>query len=317
MLLALEVVNPVFSLAFDDSGSAGKDAVSAMHQVLLTKSPLAFITSMSSASMALGPLAKTAAVPLIGVVVTTPQFAALNDWTFKYFPSAQEEVQAISAALKATHVQRLGVLYVGDDFGNSLFNELQRLALELQIEVRGESYLPSSTDFKDLLLKLKGQAPDGLYLSGFDTHLRAILTQLRQLQWQVAVFGNSTMSLPDFRTSMGQAANGVYIAAPSLYAYGPGSPQGEFIERYQKKYGRSPSYYAANGYDCIKLLAGLVKANSSPKSLREGLLQPKEFEGILGRVTRRQNNHELAFPLELARIEDSNLVFGLPSLPPP
>jgi ABC-type branched-subunit amino acid transport system substrate-binding protein len=67
---------------------------------------------------------------------------------------------------------------------------------------------------------------------------------------------------------------------------------------------------AASGYDAIKIVAGLLRDHElSRESLREALAGGFIFNGSLGNLTLPAGEHNMAFGLFRARIDDGRLVY--------
>lgn len=306
MLLALEQHGNSIDISFEDSQSSGQGAVSVLTQKLLARKPEVILSSMSSVSMSLAPVAERLKIPLIGLVVTTPKFAGQNPWTFKFFPSASEEVDSLVPAIRRMDVRRLGVLYVVDDFGSSILEQFRKRESEMGTEIIAEQFLPADSDFRTQLLRLKGRAIDGLYIVGFDSHLRTAFRQAYELGLHVKLFAPSTMSIPGLRADLGEAVKGAVIAAPFLYNRTSRESEA-FLRRYRERFGIEASYYAANAYDCISLLKQLSGERTTAHSIQQGLLNLKEFKGILGVSVMRAGGHELAFPMSASIVRRDSL----------
>lgn len=294
-------------LVFEDSQSSPKDAVTAFNQLLMSKKPDLVVTSLSTVAMSLAPLAERAKVPLMGVVVTQPRFADQNSWTFNYSPSAADEVSALIPVIKRA-VHKLGVIYLNDDFGNAVVDELHSRTAGTGVQIVAEPFLPAATDFRDVLLKLKKAGVDGLYAVGFDSHLRVIVRQRSEIGFGVSVFGPSTMGIPEFRRDMGPLLEGAIFPASQIYDSSSASAVA-FAKRYQEKYGKQPSQYAAMGYDCMGLIMKASAAKRSGLKISSSLTSMADFNGALGAAIIFKGGHQFTFALKPAAIRSGQISF--------
>lgn len=308
MLLALKEVNQEKSkihLVVEDSKSDPKEGVSIFQRLEGLHSIDFYVSSLSSVSMALAPLASQYQKPLVGLVVTAPKFTTESKWLFRYYPTAEEEIKPIIQILNSNNVGTLGVLYLNDDYGVSVFDLLNQRLVGGKKVIKGEKFLISDTDFKTQIQKLKNL--EAVYVVGLDRHLKIIFSQLREVGYSGLVLGPSTGSLPS--VVFDESSEGVYVAAPRIYddSFQPAS---QLRKKYEKEYQKELSHYAANGYDFMKLFAGFLESGekNTPQQGLERLLG-NEYTGVFGKITFDQVRHEASFPLYPARIENSRVVY--------
>jgi len=85
----------------------------------------------------------------------------------------------------------------------------------------------------------------------------------------------------------------------------------KFVEAYKKKFnGAEPGLFDAQGYDAVMLLVDAMKrANSTdPKVFKTALAQTKNFEGVSGTITIRENREPIKSPLALLQVKGGKFV---------
>ncbi|MBI1972420.1 ABC transporter substrate-binding protein [Candidatus Woesearchaeota archaeon] len=293
-------------LLIEDSQTDPKMGISAFNKLELTDHPDFYISTLSSVSMTLAPLAQQYKVPLIGLVVSAPKFTQQNDWVFRYYPTAKDEVPPILSHLTKLNVKTLGILYLNDDYGVSVFDLLSAEFKKNGGSVKSDSFGVKDSDFRTQLLKLQGM--DALYIVGLDSHLKLAYKQLRELGYDGYVLGPSTATLPTVTKT--PEAEGVYVAAPRLYDP-TFIPARELKIKYQEKYGKPLTHYAANGYDFMKLLGQQLnqQENISRNKIKETLASAFTYSGVFGVINNDIQVHEMSFPLYPARIEKGSIVY--------
>ncbi len=121
------------------------------------------------------------------------------------------------------------------------------------------------------------------------------------------ILGSTGGSSPNI-TGMPEA-NGAYVAAPVIYNQHYPFAR-EIKEKYQATYNKSFSQFAANGYDSIKLIAGLMKGREiSRENLRAVLEEGFMYPGVLGFIDVKPGEHEISFPLHPAQIVNGKLKY--------
>lgn len=292
-------------LIVQDSASNPQIGKKAFQQIEEKYHPLFFISTSSTVTVALIPLAEAIRSVLVGLVVTTPQVPGSSQWAFRYYPTAEDDIAPIIPVLELLKVRTLGVLHLDDEFGTSIFEVLRREAGAIGVEVTGISYPTATADFAPFLEKLSGF--DAAYLNGFIPNLEAIYEQLSRNPLKIPVFSNNASAIPRVRAY--PAANGVYVGAPVIYNEGFRFAA-ETRRKYESRYRKPFNHYAANGYDLIKLVAGLLEGSRGDRdALRETLSTEFMYSGILGELSTKSGGRGMSFPLLPARIVDGGIEY--------
>ena len=298
-------------ILFEDSMGKAESGVRAFHKLKDTSTPDLFISMLSAVSVALSYQAEQSRVPLLVLVSSAPSVTAGKTWTFRYFPTAKAEIAAVADRIAQLPAKRLGLLYLEDEFGVSIKEELTALSKTLSGTLIAESFLGSDTDFRAQLLKLKSAHVDALYLVGLNSQLLIAVTQVEQLKFNIPIFGPSTFSDPEVRGAMRGISFRVHLGSSAIYDR-EDSASAAFRAAYRKQYGSEPSHSAANGYGALFLIvAAARKATAArPDRLRAGLAELKNYRDALGEVQIDSQRHEFAFPLAPAVLKKGELEFG-------
>ena len=149
---------------------------------------------------------------------------------------------------------------------------------------------------------------DPNHKEGFErTHMKRILTQLRQQDYKGVVLSGAVVSDPDVREM--PEADGVYVAAP--FAYNPNYPFAQAVkQRFEERYNKPFNQYAANGYDIVKILALLLEDREVSRGhLRDLLEQGLLDTGVCGDIELAPGDHEIVIPFYPARIAGQSVEF--------
>jgi len=156
---------------------------------------------------------------------------------------------------------------------------------------------PDQLDFSAELAKVRAAKPDALFVFYPGRHGTQFFKQYQQsgLQGKVplySVFTVDSMNLPLLK----DGAEGSLMTqfwAPDLDT--PANKR--FVSGFKKKYGRYPSFYAAQSYDTVFLIKSAVEAVKGDLSNRDGMraaMRKANFESVRGPY-KYGNNH---FPIQ-------------------
>ncbi|MCP4694062.1 MAG: hypothetical protein GY859_38865, partial [Desulfobacterales bacterium] len=83
-----------------------------------------------------------------------------------------------------------------------------------------------------------------------------------------------------------------------------------WVFKYIRRYNKDFNHYAANGYDAIRLMAGLLENEVlSRENVKKVLESDFVYPGIFGEIKQQKGRREITLPLHSARIVDGRIVF--------
>jgi branched-chain amino acid transport system substrate-binding protein len=180
---------------------------------------------------------------------------------------------------------KLLVTHEDSDYGTSVAQAAESKARSLGFNVVERlPYKSSSTDLAPLVLRIKAAGPDIVIASSYANDALLIQRQMKQLGVNISAFigTGGIYGLASFADGLGGAVNGIFDTEGSANVNPNGltpeaKAQGdEFRKRFQAKYGKAPSYVAAQGFvgTTVFLKEVLAKAGSTePEKLREAALK--------------------------------------------
>jgi len=173
-------------------------------------------------------------------------------------------------------LKRLAVIKLDGLVANAAAKGASELAKRNGLElVYSETYPNGTTDFSDLLNKVKATKPDVLVAASIRLQdLVTITRQMRGVGLNVAMFSAVPYGLlPDYYKQLGKEAEFVYSG--SFWETGLAYPGNrDFVAAYEKEFNRAPAVQSAGAYAGCQLLAEMVRRTRSLDSdkLREALL---------------------------------------------
>ena len=296
MMLAIDEINTrnginrrKIELIIEDSKTDDvQESKKAFIRLEKSHKPLLYISALSSVSMALAPLAEENKVVQIGLMVVTSKFPGENKWSFRYFYTAKIEAQPILLILQKLKINNLGIIYVNDEYGLSVFEAIKKGFGASGGIIRSEVFEMKKINFKEQIEKL-------INIEASDEYHADL------------VF--STGGASDPLVVKMPEANGVYTTAPIIY-----SPNylyaREAKQKYEDKYNKPFNQSTANGYDFIKIFAGLMNNKDiSRESIKTALEEGFIYSGVFGTLKVKSGDHEINFPLFPVRIVDGKLEY--------
>ena len=176
-------------------------------------------------------------------------------------------------------LKRLAVIKLDGLVANAAAKGASELAKRNGLElVYSETYPNGTTDFSDLLNKVKATKPDVLVAASIRLQdLVTITRQMREVGLNVRMFSAVPYGLlPDYYRQLGKEAEFVYSG--SFWETGLAYPGNrEFVAAYEREFNRTPAVQSAGAYAGCQLLAEMVRRTRSLDSdkLREALLTLK------------------------------------------
>jgi len=310
MFLAAEEINTQggvngrpLELVFADSKTDAEEAKKVFIEMEEEIKPLLYFNAFSDIGLAVGPLAEQKEVVMLVLFATSDKVVEGKEWVFKYPKSSPEEAEPILFILKKLGTKSLGFIYLNDEYGRDLSKTIGTAFEKTGGVVRKIAYKPNEFDFREYIGAL--QDTDAIYFIGFAPHKKEFFTQVKKINYQGYLMGDSTFS----RVSTTPEAEGVYIAAWGFY-----NPNFIFARevsaRYQTVYGEEMGFQSATGYDSVRIIADLLEGEElSRGNLQYVLDRGFTYSGVLGEVNLLPGERSLVPPLFPARIINGTLEY--------
>jgi branched-chain amino acid transport system substrate-binding protein len=293
-----EVLGKKIELVIVDNKSDKVEAANAATKLIDNDKVNAIIGSWgSSLSMAAGPLAQEAGIPVVAASATNPLVTAGNEYYFRvcFIDPFQGTVMAnyaynVLGARKAAIVQE-----VSNDYSVGLAkfftDAFVALTGDKNAVVEVANYNTNDTEFSAQLQNVASKNPDVVFAPGNYTESALLIKQAREQGIELPFLGGDTWETPEFIQIGGDAVEGV-VYSFFYDSKAPANDNGKlFIEEYKKEYGQEPAGVTALGFDAYLVIVDAIKrANSAdPKAIRDALATTKYYPGAAGTITLDEN----------------------------
>ena len=242
----------------------------------------------SGCSMAAQPVYDKAGMTQLSPTSSHPSFAPGSPYSFGIVGTQAGEAPFMARALvERLGKKRLAVAYLDTDWGVAVKEYFVKEATRLGAEiVATESYLDGTTDFSALLKTLRAAQPEAVFLASMIPDAVGISKQRQADGWtDVILAGTPALYTPELVKLGGDALEDLL----TFTLFFPKDPRPEvqnFIAAYQTANQTAPNWFAAIGYDTMKLLADAIKQGGAErKAIQQALAAVKEYSGVTGKFT--------------------------------
>lgn len=288
-----EVLGKKVELVIVDNKSEKQEAANAVERLVSKDKVNVIIGSYgSSLSMAGGPIAKDAGIPVIGCSPTNPAVTLGNDYYFRvcFIDPFQGTVMA-NFAYETLGAKKAAIIQdVQQDYSvglNAYFEKaFKQLAGEDAI-VAKVNYNTGDKDFSSQLTAIKDKNPDVIFAPGNFTESGILVEKARELGINVPILGGDTWEAEEFLNRVKNTKD-IYFSTHFDATQPVTEMSKKFKEEYEKAYaGKQVNAFGALGFDAyILALDAITRANSDdPKAIRDALAATKDFEGATGVIT--------------------------------
>lgn len=273
--------------SYDDGSNTTKSAQ--LMQQLITTDKVNFILGPYGTSSTLQDeaIAEQNQIPMVeGNGAAKAIFSKGFKYTFGVLSPASKYAQTMLDAAHAlpTPPKTVAIIYANDAFSTEVAKAANEYAPTLGFQVVFYREYPNgATDLTNVLTPLKtsanGGVPDMIIGSGHKDEAVVTMQEAKQLGINAKLYGFTVgPALPDFITALGPSANYVmgssqWTAQVQYKGADVFQTAQNYADQYKAKYGKVPSYQAADGTACgLAFQFAIEKAGSiDPQKVRDAL----------------------------------------------
>ena len=263
-------------VVYDDQASP-KQAVPISNKLIEKDNVVAAISgSYSGATRAAAGVFQSAEIPYISAYAVHPEITKAGNYVFR--TSFMGEVQGRAGAkLIGATLQRKRVVLITlkNDFGKSLAAGFKEAAGQFNLQIVNEyEYSIKDRQFGPIVAKVKADAPEAIYATGYFFTAGPLVSQLRAAGITVPVIGQEGYDSEQFIKIAGKASEGTIITT-SLDRDSNSSETRSFISEFEAMAGHKVDMVAASGHTAMKVLFAAMKkaGTTSPSAIRNAIAQ--------------------------------------------
>ena len=282
-----------FQLIEADTGSRPAQAADELRRLASTLDVELVVGGVTTdEALALLPVVEDEKVVCLSPSASASSLTGRSPYFFRLF--ATDEVEGSTAAryLHETRSARTALVITDDStFSRGLEAEFRqhyqlRLGGEIVATIHDELewWKRKATDM------VNAHEPDAVYIVGHAEHILTSLELLRNIGYEGVKCTTSTVYLAELLEQGNPALDGVVFPLTALRTCEQETAAARecpFVDRYKEEFGGEPDFYAAHGYDAMRVaLRALVDArsvdvNELRRYMRIGL---REFDGVTGTI---------------------------------
>jgi branched-chain amino acid transport system substrate-binding protein len=278
---------PIELVVYDDQAEPKQAVPIATKLIEQDGVKVAVSGSYSGATRAAAGVFQAAGVPYISAYAVHPEITRAGDYVFR--TSFVGEVQGRAGAKligEGLGLKRVVLITLNNDFGKSLANGFKEAAPDFGIEIVAEyEYAIADRQFGPIVAKVKDDAPEAIYASGYFFTAGPLVSQLRAAGVDVPVIGQEGYDSAKFIEIAGPAAEGVIITT-SLDRDSDSAEAQAFIEQFEAKAGFPADMVAASAHTAVKVAIAALRAagTEDPAAIRDAIAAT-DLDASTGRIT--------------------------------
>jgi branched-chain amino acid transport system substrate-binding protein len=271
----------------------------------------------SGATLADMPIVERAKIPMVVTISSHPSISEKsgvggNVWVFRTSPT-----DAIIGAIGAHAMLDSGiksVAFVGEDtdYGRGGVDSVKAV-LGDKLKIISTDFLPAkSTDFLNVLTRLRSQKPDAIAIYLLDRQLLNFMKQYVQFDLKIPLVGRPPLGS---KLVADLIKTGKFDGSWTVFQYVDtyDSPENiAFVTAYKKKFGQPPHFAGFATYEGVKIIAQAIEqaGSAEPAKIRDALAKIK-YNSLLGTVSFDQNHQAHNSILKLKITGDTLKVVGV------
>ena len=263
-------------VVYDDQASP-KQAVPISNKLIEKDKVVAAISgSYSGATRAAAGVFQSAEIPYISAYAVHPEITKAGNYVFRTSFMGEVRGKAGAKLIGATlQRKRVVLITLKNDFGKSLAAGFKEAAGQFNLQIVNEyEYSIKDRQFGPIVAKVKADAPEAIYATGYFFTAGPLVSQLRAAGITVPVIGQEGYDSEQFIKIAGKASEGTIITT-SLDRDSNSSETRSFITEFEAMAGHKVDMVAASGHTAMKVLVAAMKkaGTTSPSAIRNAIAQ--------------------------------------------
>ncbi len=182
--------------------------------------------------------------------------------------------------------QYKNIFLIYDSKNSSYTQGYKDIFQEMIVKNGGDKFIgiiDINSNYEKIIEKLKKTKNDMILIVGNSIDTANIIQYIRYKQIQTEIMASGWAKTMDFITNGGRAVEGVVFST----GYDDNSKNKkftQFVDKFQKKYEKRPSVFAAQGYELAQILIENLKVSTDISTLKNRILEKAKYEGLQGDI---------------------------------
>ena len=232
------------------------------------------------------------------------------------YNGAMPGIYAADIAVKRLNMTKLAVVDDRTPANGEFAAAFQKRAKELGASIVLAGHITQGDkDFSAFVTQVKGSGAQALFTSNYYAEAGLLTRQLRDQQFATTVLCPDTCMDEQYLAIAGKSADGAYSITQPQADELPAAK--DFIEAYQKKFGKVPGYIGPYSYDAINIIAAAYTAvgkldNEAAAKWLKSLKKDTALKGITAALYWNTDGSLPEFSFSLYQAKDGKMHFVEP-----
>ncbi len=274
-----------------DTKSDKIEAANAMSRLIEKEKVIAVIGEMISGdTMAGGPIAEKAKIPVVSPTATNPLVTQNKKYVFRvcFIDPVQGDIAA-KYAIKTLKAKKAALIVdKSQDYCVGLAKFFKDAFTKLGGKIVAETFcVTEDKDFSAQLSTIKPTSPDIIYAPNYYSPVALFTKQARELGVKAPVLAGDGAQADELIQIGGKEVEGVTFTGHFHKKAATTKLAKDWIPRFEKKFKAEPNAFHALGADAyFVLLDAIARAKSTKgEAIRAALATTKNFEAISGKLS--------------------------------
>lgn len=231
--------------------------------------------------------ASAGGLPFLSPSATSSEIDRMGDYVHRLVPGGTDEAVVMAeVAVRDSGCTRLAILHSYTQASVSQAEQFEATVTRMGAQVVAtKGFNIEDTDFRNQIVAIRAQRPDGIFLPVTAWEAIQIAPQLRFYSLDVPMFGTSGWDSDVILRLGGESVEGAVFTA----AFGTGSlypPTARFVFNFRRQFSEEPTLLAAQGYDAAGMLLTAWSSGCRTRQSMEDFLKGLDhYDGASGRST--------------------------------
>ncbi|WP_157982277.1 ABC transporter substrate-binding protein [Oceanicella sp. SM1341] len=299
----------------DDEANSTKGVTAVRKLIERDEVPFIIGTYPTQVVIAATQVAKEYGVPMLSGGSTGAAGTEANEvgdpWFFRAWPDSNGQGEDTAKAIVHQFgARRVAILHDSTNYGNTLADQVTSLVQAEGGEILSrDSFNVGEPDFSPVLIRLRSERPDAVYIGGWAGDGANIVRQAAEVGLRTQFVGSGSMVSDDFIELAGPASEGFAVA--TLYESSTPNTFGhDFGQRFKALNGYEAGTLNALGFDSTNVAIEAMRRAGAPDSravqamLKDGMADFPITMGPDGTTADFDDTGGVRFPMFIAVIKD-------------
>ena len=276
------------SFNFEDSAGKGPTAATVTQKRLTVNGDRFFIVATTGPVLATLPIFRDLSEDKLVISQTMyPRVTAGYPFSFRLFPSSQQEAELLAKHAIGAGQKRVAALHIQNEWGTESV-AVFRKALEAAggTLTTAETYTFADKDFRTILAKIMSTGPDAILIYAYPDNFPVIMKQFAEMGKPLPILANADFAIGTIVKDIPPGILATTVFPAPRYLNDAGNPAIVQFNQRVRAAGHEPNFDIATFYDMTMILqkAAAKAKDRSVSGLRDALATAFPYDGVTGHM---------------------------------